>query len=156
MTLQDVKVKRIIISPRFFLTLLAVAGPLLMSAPATALAQTTDLVQLQKQFHKQYAAIQKKFAEGPEKGRYPRPRDEEALRKIELDRREKIGRWQDELAARFAAAAATAEEIVSRAPQMWRSGRNIATRSCCIHNPSALPIPARSSARGGATTGAFI
>jgi TonB family protein len=83
--------------------------------------------ELQKKFHKQYAAIQKKFADGPEMGRYPRIRDEAAQRRMELDRREKVGKWQDELAAKFAAAAATAEEIVKLNPPdvaKWKEHRD--------------------------------
>lgn len=127
MTLQNVIVKPSIVSPLFFVMLLAVAGLLMMSAPASAVAQTADLVRLQKQFHKQYAAIQKKFADGPERGRYPVIRDEEAQRRMELDRREKVGKWQDELTARFAAAAATAEEIVKLNPAdvaKWKEERD--------------------------------
>lgn len=92
-----------------------------------AAGQQPAPAELQKQFHKQYAAIQKKFADGPEAGRYPRPRDEATQRRIEREHRERVGKWQDELAARFAAAAATAEEIVNLNPAdvaVWREHRD--------------------------------
>lgn len=99
----------------------------IFSADPRAAGQQPAPAELQKKFHKQYAAIQKKFADGPEKGGYQVSRDEEGLRKMERDRRERAGKWQDELAARFAAAAATAEEIVKLNPAdvaKWKEHRD--------------------------------
>jgi len=78
-------------------------------------AQQPQLAQLEKQFQKQYASIQSKFADGPEPALSP------------AERHEMVGKWQDELAARFARAAATAGEIMKLQPpnlEMWREQRD--------------------------------
>jgi len=79
--------------------------------PVTATAQQASLEQLEAQLQKQYDAILEQFANGPAKMVFP------------LDSRDRLRRWQDELASRFAQAGATVDEILKQNPpqeEMWR------------------------------------
>jgi TonB family protein len=94
-------------------------------------AQGSGLRELEKKFQKEYAAVQKEFANGPENGPYTRPYttrpDDDTLKRIAAERRERVGKWQDKLAARFARAAATAEEIIKLNPpnvEVWREHKD--------------------------------
>ena len=81
----------------------------------TVRAQQPSLDQLKAKFKKQYDDIEKQFAHGPSTLVFP------------TDRRQRLRRWQDELARLFAEAGATADEIVKLHPpeeDMWRERRD--------------------------------
>lgn len=82
---------------------------------ATAAAQQASLDQLKAKYQKQYEDLEKQFAHGPSTLVFP------------TDRRQRLRRWQDELARLFAEAGATADEIVKLHPpeeDMWRERRD--------------------------------
>ena len=67
----------------------AAVSTILVAFPR-AVGQQPALAELEKRFQKQYAAIQKKFADGPEPGRYLRNPDEETFRRMASERRERV------------------------------------------------------------------
>jgi TonB family protein len=85
------------------LVVTSLAGSRAVHGQAAAAPQAT-LEQLQTKFEKQYAKIENLFAHGPAKRVYP------------PDPRERLGRWQDELADSFAQARATVDEILKLHP----------------------------------------
>ena len=77
----------------------------------TAAAQQATLPQLEAKLQQQYAAIEDVFAHGPAKMVYP------------PDPRERIHRWQEDLAQSFADAGKTIDEILALNPpdaEKWR------------------------------------
>ena len=97
------------------LTLLSIcfAGSVTMRGQSVATAPG-NLAQLEAKFQKQYADIAHLFANGPAKQVYP------------INPRERIARWQDELAESFAQAGATIDEILKLHPSdenRWREMR---------------------------------
>src|SRR5713226_7527244 len=89
------------ITPRFLLVLLVIGftGLIILERNGAA-AQEATLPQLEAKLQKQYAAIEDLFAHGPAKQVYP------------PDFRERLRRWQDDLAHSFADAGATIDEIL--------------------------------------------
>lgn len=92
-------------SPVFCLVLIVIgfAGSLLVHGQTTTPAPAT-LAQLQTRFQKEYQAIEYLFAHGPAKKVYP------------VTPRERVTRWQQELAQSFARAGATVDEILKLHP----------------------------------------
>jgi TonB family protein len=76
----------------------------LTAGAQTAAPQPADLQTLQARFQKQFQAIEYLFANGPAKRVYP------------PDFKRRLAIWQDELANSFAAAGATADEILKLNP----------------------------------------
>jgi TonB family protein len=88
---------------------------IILAGQRHAVGQDPAYEKLEKKFQKDYASLQEKFADGPEHASSP------------TDHKEKVGQWQDELAARFARTAATADEIIKLNPPnvaMWREQRD--------------------------------
>jgi TonB family protein len=85
------------------LLLSILSGSRIASGQATA-PQQPDLASLKTKFQKEYQAIEYLFANGPAKKVYP------------PDPRRRLVVWQDELAASFAVAGATADEILKLNP----------------------------------------
>src|SRR5260370_36904554 len=81
------------------LLLIGLAVPTIFERGGAA-AQQATLPQLEAKLEKQYAAIQNLFAHGPAKMVYP------------PNPRERLHRWQDDLAKSFADAGATIDEIL--------------------------------------------
>lgn len=92
---------------------LSLLAPIL-GRPVAVKSQQASLEQLEAQARKQYEAILDQFANGPAKQVFP------------PDFRERLRRWQDELASRFSQAGATVDEILKLNPpqaEMWRELR---------------------------------
>ncbi len=92
------------------LLLIGLAVPTIFERGGAA-AQQATLPQLEAKLEKQYAAIQNLFAHGPAKMVYP------------PNPRERLHRWQDDLAKSFADAGATIDEILKLNPpdaEKWR------------------------------------
>ena len=95
------------------LLVVTLIGSRMVEGQAVTALQLT-LEQLEAKFQKQSAAIENLFASGPAKRVYP------------PDPRERLGRWQDELADSFAQAGATIDEILRLHPPdeaNWRELR---------------------------------
>ncbi|MDX6406884.1 MAG: vitamin transporter [Blastocatellia bacterium] len=95
------------------LLLVNLAGPQPVEGQSTA-AQQATLAQLEAKFKKRYEAIEDLFLHGPAKKVFP------------PNPRERIARWQDELAESFARAGATIDEILKLHPAdeaKWREQR---------------------------------
>jgi TonB family protein len=82
---------------------------------AAATAQQAILEQLEAKLERQYAAIEDLFLHGPAKKVFP------------PDPRQRLYRWQDDLAQSFAQAGATVDEILKLQPpdeEKWRERRD--------------------------------
>jgi TonB family protein len=111
MKLRNIKVRRDIALLLLFASVTIVVNV----RTGAGAVQQPDQAQLEKKFWKDYASLQEKFADGPEPASSP------------ADHKEKVAQWQDELAARFARTAATADEIIKLNPPnvaMWREQRD--------------------------------
>ena len=86
-----------------FLLALLVFGARLVNGQ-TAAPQQANLETLKTRFQKEFQAIEYLFAHGPAKKVFP------------PDPRQRLARWQDELAASFAVAGATVDEILRLHP----------------------------------------
>src|SRR5437660_3571930 len=86
-----------------FLLALLVFGTRLVNGQ-TAAPQQANLETLKTRFQKEFQAIEYLFAHGPAKKVFP------------PDPRQRLARWQDELAASFAVAGATVDEILKLHP----------------------------------------
>ena len=84
------------------LLLVSLTGPRFVTAQAPS--QQVTLVALKLRFQKDYQAIEYLFAHGPAKKVFP------------VDPKQRLIRWQDELAASFATAGATVDEILKLHP----------------------------------------
>ncbi len=105
------------VSSRFLspLLLISLAAPIGFARGAIDTVQQATLEQLEAQLQKQYAAIEDLFLKGPAKKVFP------------PDPRERLRRWQDDLARSFALAGATIEEILKLHPsdeEKWRERRD--------------------------------
>src|SRR5437660_1298028 len=105
------------VSSRFLslLLLISLAAPICFGRGAIDTVQQATLEQLEAQLQKQYAAIEDLFLKGPAKKVFP------------PDPRERLRRWQDDLARSFALAGATIEEILKLHPsdeEKWRERRD--------------------------------
>jgi TonB family protein len=97
------------------LLVISLAAGMLFDGPAAATAQQPTLEQLEARLQLQYKAIQVYFANGPAKLVYP------------PDPRERLHRWQDDLAQSFAEAGKTIDEILKLNPpdeEKWRERRD--------------------------------
>jgi len=95
------------------LVVISLAGTRALHGQATTVPQQ-NLEQLEAKFQKQFAAIEDLFLYGPAKKVFP------------PDPRERLRRWQDELADSFARAGATVDEILKLHPpdeDHWRELR---------------------------------
>jgi TonB family protein len=95
------------------LIVISLAGSRVLHAQAAASRQA-NLEQLEAKFQKQFATIEDLFRYGPAKKVFP------------PDPRERLRRWQDELAESFARAGATVDEILKLHPpdeDHWRELR---------------------------------
>lgn len=95
------------------LVVISLAGTRALHGQATTVPQQ-NLEQLEAKFQKQFAAIEDLFLNGPAKKVFP------------PDPRERLRRWQDELADSFARAGATVDEILKLHPpdeDHWRELR---------------------------------
>jgi len=95
------------------LVVISLAGTRLLHGQGTAAPQQ-NLEQVEAKFQKQFAAIEDLFLYGPAKKVFP------------PDPRERLRRWQDELAESFARAGATVDEILKLHPpdeDHWRELR---------------------------------
>src|SRR5438876_3968640 len=97
---------------RFLLPILVISLTASMfSDRQTAAAQQATLDQLEARLQQQYATIEDRFAHGPAKMVYP------------PNPRERIHRWQEDLAQSFAEAGKTIDEILKLNPpdaEKWR------------------------------------
>ena len=100
------------VNSRFLLPVLVISLTASMfSDRQTAAAQQATLDQLEAKLQQQYATIEDRFAHGPAKMVYP------------PDPRERIHRWQEDLAQSFAEAGKTIDEILKLNPpdaEKWR------------------------------------
>jgi TonB family protein len=95
------------------LVVISLAGSRAVHGQAAA-TRPENLEQLEAKFQKQYAKIEDLFLRGPAKRVFP------------PDPRERVRRWQDELADSFAQAGATVDEILKLNPpdaEKWRELR---------------------------------
>ena len=100
------------VNARYLLPLLVIglAAPMIFERHGAA-AQQATLPQLEAKLEKQYATIEDLFAHGPAKMVFP------------PDPRERLHRWQDDLAESFADAGKTIDEILKlnpSDPEKWR------------------------------------
>ena len=94
--------------------LISSAASMIFDRHATAAAQRTVQEQLEAKLEKQYATIEDLFLHGPAKLVFP------------ADPRQRLLRWQDDLAQGFADAGATIDEILRLQPhdeERWRERR---------------------------------
>jgi len=94
--------------------LVSCVTPMILGDQITAPIQQTSLEQLKAKLQKQYDDIEKQFAHGPSTLVFP------------PDARQRLRRWQDDLARFFAEAGATVDEILKLKPpqeEMWRERR---------------------------------
>lgn len=93
---------------------IGLAALMLFNGHAATTAQQVTLEQLEAKLQKQYAAIEDVFLYGPAKKVFP------------PDPRQRLRRWQDDLAESFAQAGATIDEILKLQPpdeEKWRERR---------------------------------
>jgi TonB family protein len=115
-----------ILASFFVLIAISFAGSTAMNGqtPATA---PDNLKQLEEQFQKDYQAIEYLFAHGPAKKVYP------------LTPRERLTRWQKELADSFAQAGATVDEILKLNPPDEANWRELKETMWLYSQPVSPP-----------------
>ena len=104
--------------------LISLAGSLNVNAATT---QQADLKTLEAKFQKDYQAIEYVFAHGPAKKVFP------------PDFRRRLALWQDELAASFAVAGATVDEILKLHPADEAGWRELRETMWLYAQPNSPP-----------------
>ena len=107
------------------LLVISVTGPRIVTGQAPS--EQVDLKTLQAKFQKDYQAIEYLFAHGPAKKVFP------------VDPKQRLVRWQEELAASFATAGATVDAILKLHPSDEGGWRELRETMWLYAQPNSPP-----------------